>query len=211
MKTDDLIDWLASDAGPAPRAVVARRLGLALGLALAISVASAGLFVGYVPAETWHAPALWFKLLYCGALGLASLWLVARLARPGAAARLPGTLAVLVILAAFAVGALAWQNDPPAVRRAALLGASWARCPLHVLALSLPALTAAFLGLRGLAPTRLRAAGFAAGLLAGAVGAAGYALACTELGLSFVSAWYTLGILLTGGLGALLGPRLLRW
>jgi hypothetical protein len=73
------------------------------------------------------------------------------------------------------------------------------------------ALAAALWALRGLAPTRPRAAGGAAGLLAGAVGAAGYSLACPEASPGFVAAWYTLGIALTGGLGALLGPRLLRW
>lgn len=77
--------------------------------------------------------------------------------------------------------------------------------------MSLPALAAALWALRGLAPTRPRHAGFAAGLLAGAVRACGYALACTESSPAFIAAWYTLGILLTGCLGAALGPRVLRW
>ncbi|MFY8018220.1 MAG: NrsF family protein, partial [Inhella sp.] len=42
-------------------------------------------------------------------------------------------------------------------------------------------------------------------------GAGAYALACTELAVSFVAAWYTVGMLMTGALGALLGPRVLRW
>jgi hypothetical protein len=65
--------------------------------------------------------------------------------------------------------------------------------------------------LRGLAPTRPRAAGLAAGLLAGAIGAFAYALACHEVSVAFVALWYSLGIALSGALGALLGPRLLRW
>jgi hypothetical protein len=80
-----------------------------------------------------------------------------------------------------------------------------------VLALSLPALGATLLAMRGLAPTRLRAAGTAAGLLAGAVGAIGYALHCPEAALAFVAAWYTAGIALAGALGAALGPLVLRW
>ena len=63
----------------------------------------------------------------------------------------------------------------------------------------------------GSATTRPVAAGAAAGLLAGALGALGYALACAELALPFVAAWYTLGVLMTAALGAALGPRLLRW
>jgi hypothetical protein len=77
--------------------------------------------------------------------------------------------------------------------------------------LSLPALAAAFWAVRGLAPTRLRAAGFAAGLLAGSLGAFGYALSCPEVSPAFVAVWYTLGIGLTGAVGAGLGPRVLRW
>jgi hypothetical protein len=44
-----------------------------------------------------------------------------------------------------------------------------------------------------------------------ALGACGYALACAEPSPAFVAAWYTLGILATGALGAALGPRVLRW
>ncbi|MEY3253450.1 MAG: hypothetical protein RL227_2423, partial [Pseudomonadota bacterium] len=79
------------------------------------------------------------------------------------------------------------------------------------LGLSLPALAAAMWALRGLAPTHPAQAGAAAGLFAGALGAFGYSLACDELALPFIAAWYTLGVLLTAGLGALLGPRVLRW
>jgi len=77
--------------------------------------------------------------------------------------------------------------------------------------LSLPALAGALWALRGLAPTRPRAAGLAAGLLAGGLGAFGYALSCTELSPAFVAIWYSLGIALAGALGAALGPRILRW
>jgi hypothetical protein len=99
----------------------------------------------------------------------------------------------------------------PAERAALLTGHSWRTCFWSVLVLSLPGLAGVFWALRGLAPTRLRVAGLAAGLLAGAVGAAGYALSCTELSMAFVATWYSLGIVMAGALGALLGPRLLRW
>lgn len=65
--------------------------------------------------------------------------------------------------------------------------------------------------MRSLAPTRLHSAGFAAGFLAGAVGAASYALVCSEASVTFVAVWYMLGIALTGLLGALLGQPALRW
>jgi hypothetical protein len=62
-----------------------------------------------------------------------------------------------------------------------------------------------------MAPTRLRATGAVIGLAAGGISAALYSLHCPEAGASFVLTWYTLGILAPALLGALLGPRLLRW
>ena len=109
------------------------------------------------------------------------------------------------------LGGLAYVAEPAGDGMVGLLGHSWASCPWIVLGLSLPGLAGALWALRGLAPTRPRLAGLAAGLLAGSWGALGYALACTEEALSFVALWYTLGIGLTGALGAALGPRALRW
>jgi hypothetical protein len=110
-----------------------------------------------------------------------------------------------------ALGVAMLLATPSGERVAAVLGESWSRCPWRVFALSLPALAGALWAVRGLAPTRLRAAGAAAGLLAGAVGAFGYALSCPETSPAFVALWYPLGMAVTAALGALLGPRVLRW
>lgn len=211
MKTDTLIDLLARGAGPAPRAVAARRLLPVVALGLLLSAALALALIGPIPAAMYGTPAPWLKLAYAAALALGAGWLTARLSRP--VARLaPPWRAVLAVFGAMALlGAVSLAALPAGQARAALLGHSWSSCPWNVLALSLPALAGALWAVRGLAPTRLRAAGFAAGLLAGAVGAAGYALSCAEVSPAFIAAWYSLGILATGALGALLGPRVLRW
>jgi hypothetical protein len=120
-------------------------------------------------------------------------------------------LLVVVVAAMALLGVFAVVAAPSGERMAAVLGHSWSRCPFNVLALSLPALGGALWALRGLAPTRPRAAGLAAGLFAGGLGACGYALACTELSPAFVAVWYSLGIGLSGALGAALGPSTLRW
>ena len=80
-----------------------------------------------------------------------------------------------------------------------------------MLALSLPALAGMLWAVQGWRRPVCAYAGFASGLLAGSLGALGYALACPEVSPTFVAVWYTLGILLSGGLGAWLGPRVLRW
>lgn len=64
---------------------------------------------------------------------------------------------------------------------------------------------------RQAAPTNLRRAGALAGLVAGGLNAAGYALHCTADTLPFVALWYGGTIVLCTRAGALLGPRLLRW
>jgi hypothetical protein len=211
MKTNDLIELLATGAGPAPRAVAARRLAPAAALGVLASAAGALVILGPIPAELFATPAPWMKLAYAGALAGAAAWLAARLGRPIARISGPVRALLLVVAAMVLLGALTLLATPGGARLATVLGHSWARCPFNVLVLSLPALAGALWALRGLAPTRPRAAGLAAGLLAGGLGAFGYALSCTELSPAFVAIWYSLGIALAGALGAALGPRILRW
>jgi hypothetical protein len=211
VKTDDLIGILARGAGPAPRAVAARRLAPAMAAGVLASAVLALAWLGIVPREMFDGPAPWFKFAYAGAMALAAAWLTARLARPVGRVTAPASAVAAVIGAVALIGLAAWIGTASPARLAGVLGHSWAQCPRNVLVLSLPALAGILWAVRGLAPTRPRAAGFAAGLAAGSLGAAGYALSCTEAALSFVAVWYTLGIALPALLGAWLGPRVLRW
>jgi hypothetical protein len=211
MKTDSLIDLLARGAGPAPGAVEARRLLPAAVLGLLLSAVLAVVLLGPVPASMYATPAPWIKFAYALALAVAGGWLAARLARPVARLRAPRRAVAAVATAMALLAAYALLTRPAGDRVAAVLGHSWLACPWNVLALSLPALAAVLWAIRGLAPTRPRAAGCAAGLFAGALGAFGYALSCTEQSTAFVAIWYSVGIGLTAILGALAGPRVLRW
>ncbi len=211
MKTDDLIDLLARGAGPAPRALAARRLAPAAGLGVAASALLAvGLF-GPIPADMYGSPAPWIKLAYAASLAVAAAWLTARLARPVARVVIPQRAVIAVFAAMALVGLAALLGAHPGDRAAQLMGQSWSTCPWSVVALSMPGLACALWAVRGLAPTRPVAAGFACGLFAGALGAFGYSLSCPEVSPAFVALWYSLGIGLSGVVGALLGPRVLRW
>ena len=211
MQTDELIELLARDAGPAPRAWAARRLLPAAGAGLVLSTAVAVTVFGLLPASVFASAVPWMKLLYAAALAIAATWLSARLARPAAAFR--GAMwCLFAVLATAALAGLVFLVLTPSPERVqAVLGATWWQCPLRVLLLSLPALALTIWALRGLAPVRLRAAGAGAGLIAGAVAAAGYSLVCPEPSATFVALWYTLGVGLSALLGAALGPRCLRW
>jgi hypothetical protein len=209
MKTDTLIDLLARGAGPAPRAVVARRLLPAVLLGLLASCAAALTVLGGAPTTIYASAAPWIKFLYAGAVAAAAAWLTARWSRPLAGVRGPA-LTLLAVVVAMAAAA-AWL--PPG-GRAGATGTGvrpWLWCPAGILVLSVPALFAALWALRGLAPTRPAAAGAAAGAMAGALGAIGYALTCSETSAGFVAVWYSAGIAAVALIGALLGPRLLRW
>jgi hypothetical protein len=211
MKTQALIDMLARGAGPAPRALAARRLSPAAAAGLLVSAWLAIATFGVIPPTLFATSTPWTKIAYAVALALAAGWWTARLSQPGASFVRPQRATAAVVLAMLALGGVSLIAEPPGARLAALLGHSWTSCPWSVLMLSLPALAASMWAVRGLAPTRPRAAGFAAGLLAGSVGAFGYALSCPEASPAFVAVWYTLGIALTGALGAALGPLALRW
>jgi hypothetical protein len=211
MKTEALIDLLARQAGPAPRAVAARRMTPAVLGGLLASAGVAMALFGLLPPAMFATAVPWMKIAYASALALAAAWLTARLSRPAAPTGRAQAAVLAVVLVMALVGAASLVAAPPGARWQAWLGLSGLACPWRVLLLSVPALAALLWAVRGLAPTRPQAAGFAAGLLAGAVGAIGYSLSCPEASPAFVAIWYTAGIVLTGALGAALGPRVLRW
>lgn len=211
MKTEQLVDLLARQAGPAPRHVVQTRLALAASLGLMASAAAAVVALGLNTALADMGTALVVKLAYVAGLAAGALWLADRVARPGARWQPAARATTLVLLAMALLAMSRLITTPDDERLALLLGRSWTSCPWRVAALSVPALVAALWALRGLAPTQPRLAGFTAGLLAGALGALGYSLYCAEVSPLFVLVWYTLGMLVPAGVGALLGPGLLRW
>jgi len=212
VNTDAWVDMLARGAGAAPRAVTVRRLGPAACGGVLASALLAMVVLGPLPAAAFASSVPWVKLGYTGALALAAGWLASRAARPVARVVSPcSAVLAIVLLMAMAGAAVLAFGTAPGDRMDALMGQTALQCPWLVMLFSLPALALSFWAMRGLAPTQPRLAGLAAGLLAGAVGAFGYSLGCPEASAAFVAVWYTLGIALTGALGAMLGARVLRW
>ena len=213
MKTDALIAMLAQGPVAAPRRAVGRRLlaAIASGVAIELVAMLATLHLRADLATAVHLPMFWIKLavpLVVAALAVAA---VRRLARPGGNAG-PALAIGAVLLIVLATVAIAEVVMAPANARAVLvLGKTALPCVVLVAVLSLPALVAIVVALRSLAPTRLTAAGAAAGALAGGLGAAVYAWHCNEMTLPFVAVWYVLGMAIPAGLGALLGRRWLHW
>ena len=213
MTTTDLIDRLVYDLKPVARGAVLRRLAIGIGGGIAVSAVAMLFWLGPRPdlaAAAQTAP-FWMKFFYTLLGATAGFWAVERLGRPGAAARGPALagLAVLLVITLLAVVQIsgAAKDAWPSL----VFGGSATVCPWRIVILALPAYLGTLWAMRGLAPTRLTLAGFASGLVAGGFGALVYSFACTESAAPFVAIWYTMGILVTGLVGALLGRMLLRW
>jgi hypothetical protein len=211
MRTDDLIGLLAAHGGPAPAPRDGRRLALAAALVLPVLVALVAAVEGLVPLSLWPESATLWKLGYAAVLAAAGVWLLRRAGRPGVGVLLPGMALAGLLAVVATVGLADWLAIPPGMQLGKLAGHSALVCPVAILAMSVPMLGLALWAARGLAPTRPVLAGAAAGLLAGGVAALAYGLACTEGALVFVAVWYSLGMALACGLGALAGRWLLRW
>lgn len=213
MKTEDLIATLARQEDAMLPVQPARRFRSALPAGVAGSILLMLLLLGIRAdlADAASLPPFWWKLAYTLVLA-GGAWLVTqRLARPGRALQRSWLGIAVPLLAALAAALLVLALAPPAARLPLVLGSTWSRCPLLIATLSIPTFVAVMWGIRGLAPTRLAAAGAAGGLLAGALAAAAYCLHCPESQVPFWAVWYTLGMLVPAAAGALLGPRLLRW
>jgi hypothetical protein len=212
MKTDDFIAMLATGAESVSPHEPERRVGTALLLSLPVAFLTVLVF-GIRPdfVEAMANPMFWVKFAFPGSTGLISLLLMLRLSRPGMpAGSLPRTLLLpgllMSILAVVALAGAARSQHTSLV-----LGTTWQVCTFNIALVGTPVFVGTFWALKGLAPTRLSLAGAVAGLFAGAAGAFVYAVHCPEMDAPFLLVWNGLGMLALAGLGAALGPRLLRW
>lgn len=139
MKTDKLLDMLSDNLAPAPRAIVARNLGLGLlgGMAATFAILLVTLGLRHDLAAAVMGAAFWIKITYTFALAVLGLWLVERQSRASADARIPGLLLFAPVLLLAAVTALQIKA-PQADWRELAMGHTARVCSLLILALSLP-------------------------------------------------------------------------
>ena len=213
MRTDELIDALAADLRPAPARMVPLRMAWVALAGGAIALGLVAFWLGFRPdlGAALGSAMFWMKAGYAAILGLAGFLALERLARPAGAGRLGLALAAAAILLFVAVGAAQLLLAPADLRLSLWLGQSWRRCPITILALSVPMLIVTLVVVRAFAPTRLALAGGAAGLFCGGVAAAAYGLHCPETAPAFVATWYSLGVALPTAVGGLVGRWALRW
>lgn len=213
MKTDDLINMLATGAGAVETPAAARRYAVAIGwgAAGASLLMLLVLQVRHDLAQALLLPMFWIKVGFVASLAAGSLFAALRLSRPGAVIdRVPLVLG-LPVLGIWAIAAFTLVDAEPVERSRLFFGDTWKSCPLLIALLSLPVFAAVLHTMKDLAPTRPRVAGFAGGLLSGSVAAVVYCLHCPEMGAPFIGFWYLLGTLIPAGFGAVIGNSILRW
>lgn len=213
MKTDDLISLLASQTTPVDRRVPPWRFAVAILIGLSSATVLMAVFLGIRPdlGEVVSMPVFWFRLGFAVALGGGALLVTFRLSRPGVSVGAGWTAVLIPAVVAWIAAGIVLAGANVDARVPLLLGHTWKVCSIIIAVLSVPPFVAMLWAVRGMAPVRLRLAGAAAGLLAGATSAVAYCLHCPEMAPPFWSVWYLLGMLAPAVLGALLGPRVLRW
>jgi hypothetical protein len=212
MKTSNLILALAADndiraitPGRALLFALVPAVAIALGLHFAILGLRPHLF------SLLGDPRIMFKLGLTILLAVLSGPLVLRVAKPGAKVRrralwitiVPALLAAAILMELFIV--------PPSLWGYKLQGSNAVACLKSIPFLAFAPLVAVLLALRQGAPEHPGLAGAAAGLFAGAIGAACHATHCPDDSPLFVAVWYGLAIGLVAAIGAVAGWRLLRW
>jgi hypothetical protein len=211
MRTNELIVAIAADSviRPTPRRALTLALIPAVVIAACLFVAALGLRPHFL--ALLGEPRFLFKILLWDLLAALSGMLVLRLFRPDAAIKgalillaVPPVLLGIAIIAELIVTSSAQWG----VR---LIGTNSMICLRSIPFLGLAPLIAILIALRDGAPETPALAGAAAGLFAGAIGAALYAMHCPDDSPLFVAVWYPIGISIVTALGAVLGARLLRW
>jgi hypothetical protein len=212
MNTDALIESLARQTSPVPRHTLERRLGAGIlaGTAIALLLLLSGLGTRPDLEQAAGGTVFWGKASYTLALGLAGVILAAQLARPDAGRLRGSSLATAPVLVLMLFAAAEMSEAAAPAREQLVLGPRWICLPL-ILMLSAPIFAGVVWAFRRMAPTRLRAAGAAAGLASGGFAATLYGLYCQQVSPTYILTRYTVAVALASAAGALLGPRLLRW
>ena len=213
MRTDDLVGLLSTGITPVKRGTAGRRFGIALPLAAIGATLLMATVFGIRPdlGAIVKTAIFWEKLAFPLCIAIGALVATVRLARPGARVGAGWPVMVTPVVIVWIAAMVVVVSIAPQYRLPAILGQTWRTCPFNILLLSVPGFIAIFWAVKGLAPTRLRLAAAISGLLASSTATVAYCFHCPEMSPAFWSVWYVAGMLLPVALGAVLGPKLLRW
>ncbi len=213
MKTDDLIKAIAADAKsvePPISHTVAMAVGAGALISALLFIWALGMRENFFESIATSLRFI-FKFVLTLSVVIPAFILVRGLSRPDfqpakqlwLLALAPIVLLIGVVFEMMAV--------PPADWHAQMMGHNSVACLIVIPLLSLAPLVAVLYALRRGAPTHPVIAGAVGGFLSAGIGATLYASHCPDDSPLFLAAWYTIGVVLMTGIGALIGSRLLRW
>ena len=213
MKTDELINMLSTNVEPVkggePRNLLMIALAVGAVAALCLMLAIFG-----VPADVLGGEYLGLKgVALAFTLGLvgAGASFLTRAARPGEPGRTPLIVIGLLFLALLSAAIATLFLAHPTAWSGMVFGPQWAACLICIPLFAIAPFASLIWTLRKGAPTNLTRTGAIVGLVAGALGAAVFAFHHPGGSIPFIVLWYGGPIVLCTLVGAMLGPRLLRW
>lgn len=215
MTTEDLISALARSPEPAHAKSILPKFSIAVTLGLILGIALQTLTLGMRADIEIFAAAVSLKIAFSGLLAILAGGFAVRLAKPTAHYDAPFrrhlATTALVVAMFVSAGLITLLLTEPSARAMALTGGKMPWCVVLIPLFGVP--TFAFLTAlyQEAAPTRLVVSGASIGALSGGIGAMIYATACPIDSVAFVTIWYSVAIAIAALLGALIGPKFLRW
>lgn len=213
MRTHELIRMLGTNIEPVKGGQLRNTLLVALAIgaavALCLTMAIFGAPDAAFGAEYFGVRVL--ALVFTLGLATAGASFLLRAARPGRPGRRPLVVIGLMFLAILLAGLITLDLSHPAAWGGLVFGPQWGACLICIPLLAVAPFASLIWALRKEAPTDLRWTGAVAGLVAGALGAAAYAFHQPAGSIPFIVLWYGGPIAICALIGAILGPRLLRW
>jgi hypothetical protein len=213
MKTDELVDILGTNLEPVEGGQLRNNFVIALAVG-AVAAFCLMLAIFGAPADRFGEGYFGRKVLALAfTLGLvaAGASFLVRAARPGEPGRRPLVLVGLLYVAILSAAIVALVLVHPGAWGGMVFGPQWAACLICIPLLAIAPFASLIWALRKGAPTNLMRTGAITGLVAGALGAAVFAFHHPGGSIPFIAFWYGGPILLCTLVGAILGPRLLRW
>jgi hypothetical protein len=214
MRTDELIGMLGTNVEPVKATTLRNVFSISLGVGALATICLMLAIFGVPPTGAAEGGSILPRVLALGfTLGLtvAGASFLIRSARPGEPGRKPLALVGLLFVVAALAGVVVLALTPSGSWRDMLLGPQWTLCLICIPLFAVAPFAALVWALRQGAPTSLARTGAAAGLVAGALGAAVFALHYPSGSIPFIALWYGGPIVLCALVGAIIGPRLLRW
>jgi hypothetical protein len=213
MKTDDLIAMLSTNVEPVDRRQVTRVISVAVAVGAAAAIGGVLVALGVRTDLLEHGLSAFMlvKLVFSLAIVVPAAIYLTRLARPGGERKTRVVLTVFPFVAVMLLAAVSLILAPRSHWDAMIMGDQWLECMLSIPIIAIVPFAVIIWAVRQTSPTDLARTGALAGLVAGGLSAAGYALHCADDSMPFVALWYCGTIALCTFAGWKLGPWLLRW